>query len=110
MATPTARTFIVVWIGLMGLALASFLLSRLHLGTAAPFVAFGIAICKATLIAWFFMHLIEQPSISRWAFVLGISLAMLLLVMVGLDVLTRSTSQIRQPGARLELTTPATDV
>ena len=52
-------------------------------------ISIGIGLVKATLIAAFFMHLVEQPSVSRWAFALGIGLAILLLVMVAADVLTR---------------------
>jgi cytochrome c oxidase subunit 4 len=94
----TTGTFVRVWAALMLLALASFGLSFLHLGSWAPIVALGIGLAKAILIAGFFMHLAEQPPISRWAFGLGIALALLLLVMVGLDVLTRETSGLRQPG------------
>lgn len=94
----TAAKYVIVWLGVMGLALASFLLSLLHLGAAAPYVALGIALVKAVLIALFFMHLVEQPSVSRWAFLLGLCLAALLLVMVGLDVLTRDQTGLRQPG------------
>ena len=84
-------SYVVVWIWLMGLAAGSLLLSLLGLGhVLGPIVALTIGVIKATLIAAFFMHLAEQPSISRWAFALGIALAMLLLVMVGLDVLTRT--------------------
>jgi caa(3)-type oxidase subunit IV len=81
------------------LALASFLLSYyVSMGAWSPVVALGIGAAKAVLIATFFMHLSEQPSISRWSFGVGIALALLLLVMVGLDVLTRDTMQLRQPG------------
>lgn len=105
-AASTA-TYVFVWLGVMGLALASFLLSLAHLGQVAPAVALSIAVIKATLIAAFFMHLAEQPSISRWAFGLGIALAALLLLMVAVDVLTREHTGLRQPG--LASTGPADD-
>lgn len=96
--------YVAVWAGLIGLAVASLLLSFAPLGSAAAFVALGIGLAKAVLIAWFFMHLVEQPSICRWAFLLGIGLAVLLLVMVALDVLTRDPPALRQPGmASVEL-------
>lgn len=90
--------YVIVWLWLTGLALGSFLLSRAPLGAAAPFLAIGIGVAKAALIAWFFMHLVEQPPIARWAFLLGLILAGLLLVMVGLDVVTRDRLPFRQPG------------
>ncbi len=101
---PTTRTFVHVWLWLMGLALASFLASFAHLGSWSPAIALGIGFAKAILIAAFFMHLSQQPPVSRWAFGLGIALAAMLLIMVGLDVLTRNTLDLRQPG----LTVPPT--
>jgi hypothetical protein len=68
--------------------------------TFVAIVVFGVPLfaAKATLIAAFFMDLITQPSVSRWAFALGIALAALLLIMVGTDVLTRENPGLRQPG------------
>jgi cytochrome c oxidase subunit 4 len=89
-ATHTsARTYLFVWIGVMALAALSLALSFARLGAWSPVVSIGIGLVKAALIAAFFMHLAEQPSVSRWAFALGIGLAILLLVMVAADVLTR---------------------
>ncbi len=94
----TTSRFVIVWGSLMVLALASFLLSFLHLGMGGAFIALSIGLIKAVLIATFFMELIDQPSISRWAFAVGIGLALLLLVMIGTDVLTRQVTGITQPG------------
>jgi cytochrome c oxidase subunit 4 len=94
----TTSRFVIVWGSLMVLALASFLLSFLHLGTGGAFIALSIGLIKAVLIATFFMELIDQPSISRWAFAVGIGLALLLLVMIGTDVMTRQVTGITQPG------------
>jgi len=98
MATPTTGTFVRVWAALMVLALGSFLLSFAHLGAWSTLIALGIGLAKAVLIVAFFMHLAEQPPISRWAFGLGIALALLLFVMVGVDVVTRENVGLRQPG------------
>jgi hypothetical protein len=69
--------------------------------TFVAIVVFGVPLfaAKATLIAAFFMDLITQPSVSRWAFALGIALAALLLIMVGTDVLTREESGLATAGA-----------
>jgi cytochrome c oxidase subunit 4 len=104
MTAPTTGTFVRVWVGLMLLAAGSFLVSFLSLGTWSAVIAIGIGAAKAILIATFFMHLSQQPPISRWSFGVGIALAMLLLIMVGLDVTTRSTPAIEQPG--LETSAP----
>jgi caa(3)-type oxidase subunit IV len=95
----TTSRFVIVWGLLMVLALASFLLSFLHLGATGAGIALGIGLIKATLIAAFFMELVDQPSISRWAFAVGIGLALLLLVMIGTDVMTREVTGLTQPGA-----------
>jgi cytochrome c oxidase subunit 4 len=94
----TTARFVIVWGSLMLLALASFLLSFLHLGASGAAIALTIGLVKAVLIATFFMELIDQPSVSRWAFAVGIGLALLLLVMIGTDVLTRQVTGITQPG------------
>ena len=101
MKPPTTRTFVFVWLALMALALASFLLSYVQLGTWSAVIALGIGAVKALLIASFFMHLAQQPSISRWSFALGVALALLLFTMIGLDVLTRQAPGIQQPGLEL---------
>lgn len=80
-----------MWIWLLLLAVASFLLSFAPLGAWSPVLALGIALAKAVLISAFFMHLVTQPSISRWAFALGVGLALLLMTMIGVDVLTRDS-------------------
>ena len=86
-----------VWAWLMALALASLLLSFVHLGSWSTVIALGIGLAKAVLIARVFMHLANQPSISRWAFAFGIALAVLLLVMVAIDVMTRDPISPRPP-------------
>ena len=103
----STRSYLIVWGWLMGLALASVLLSFLHLGAWAPAVALGIGLVKATLIAAFFMRLVDQPPVCRWAFALGIGLAVLLLLMVGADVLTRDDPGVRQPGLSSAVPSPA---
>jgi cytochrome c oxidase subunit 4 len=98
MAAPvTARTTLFVWIALLALATLSYGLSFLALGTAGVIVTLGIAVAKAVLIAAYFMHLIEQGSPSRWAFAVGLTLAAILLVMVGADVLSRGGFDLRPP-------------
>jgi cytochrome c oxidase subunit 4 len=94
----SVRRYAFVWIGLVALAALSFGLSFAHLGPFGPAVALTIGAVKAVLIAAFFMHLVEQPSISRWAFATGLILVGLLLLMVSLDVLTRERTGLVQPG------------
>lgn len=85
----------------MALALTSLVMSFIHLGEWSTVLALGIAIVKASIIAALFMHLVQQPSISRWAFAFGIGLALLLLAMIAIDVLTREPTTPRPPIAWL---------
>ncbi len=100
----SGRTYALVWVALMTLAALSFGLSYAPLGAWGPWVAIVIAVAKAVLIAGVFMHLIEQPPISRWTFGLGLGLALLLLTLVAIDVATRDRPVV--PGQD-PFTTPA---
>lgn len=68
---------------------ASFLLSRLPLGAAALPVALGIATVKAVLIAWFFMHLVEQKKSDALAIATALVMLGTLLTFTLLEVGTR---------------------
>jgi len=94
----SAGVYVRVFVALIVLASVSFGLSFVHLGAWSPVVALGIAGLKAVLIAAFFMHLVEQASISRWFFGLGLILAAILFVMISADVLTRERPRFGQPG------------
>jgi len=97
-SNASVRRYAFVWMALVALAALSFGLSFAHLGAFGPAVALTIGAAKAILIAAFFMHLVEQPSISRWAFATGLILVGLLLLMVSLDVVTRERTGLVQPG------------
>lgn len=56
---------LLVGVGLLSLTTLSFGLSRLHLGTWGLVVSLAIAVTKATLIAFFFMHLAERSGGPR---------------------------------------------
>ncbi len=94
----SVRTYGWTWIALVVLASLSFALSFAPLGALGPAVALTIGATKAVLIAAFFMHLVEQPAISRWAFGFGVALVAVLIIMVATDVLTRQRTGLVQPG------------
>src|SRR5690242_19837593 len=102
----SARTYLWTWLGLLALAGLSFGLSFAPLGGFGPPVALTIGVIKAVLIAAFFMHLVEQPSVSRWTFGVGLLLVLVLVVMVAIDVVTRPSTGLVQPG--LESARPLT--
>lgn len=92
--TATGR-YVVVWVALVALTGLSFLMSRLHLGTADVAIALIIAVVKTTLVLLFFMHLVE----ARFSIVLMPLAAMffiaLLASLVATDVATRLTFPMR---------------
>jgi cytochrome c oxidase subunit IV len=58
------RTLVLVDLALMGL-LATYGVSFLHLGIFNPILNFSIAVAKAGLVAWFFMHLRAATGLVR---------------------------------------------
>lgn len=54
------RRYLVVWLVLLALTALSYVAAQVHLGPAGTAVGLGIAAVKATLVALFFMHLIEE--------------------------------------------------
>lgn len=79
---------LLVGAGLLVLTTLSFLLSRLNLGSALGLVvALSIAVTKATLIAFFYMHLSERTGGPR--LVVATSLAFVV-ILVGLILVEAS--------------------
>lgn len=59
------RTFIVADLALLGLLAATYGVSFLHLGILNPLLNLTIAVAKAGLVAWFFMHLRGASGLVR---------------------------------------------
>lgn len=85
----SGRGYAFTWIALVGLTSVTFGLSFYDLGAASVAVALAIASLKAGLVALFFMHLVEQRSSNRLAFLAGVTLLVVLVVLVSADVATR---------------------
>jgi cytochrome c oxidase subunit 4 len=89
--SSTSLRYLLVWVALVALTGLSFLMSRLHLGTADVVIALGIATVKTVLVLLFFMHLVE----ARFSIVLipvaAIFFILLLAGLVATDVATRMT-------------------
>jgi cytochrome c oxidase subunit 4 len=84
-------TYLGIWLSLLGLTALSYLLSFLRLGSPSLFVALGIAAIKASLVALFFMHLIEQRFSNRLTLGVAAFLVALLCTLTALDVRSRHT-------------------
>ncbi len=87
---PTRRGYVVVWLALVGLAIASLLASRVVTGSAGLAISLGIAAVKATLVAAFFMHLARGRAVHRLAFAAAVAFFLLLVLGIVADVGTRS--------------------
>jgi cytochrome c oxidase subunit 4 len=78
---------LLVGVALLALTTLSFGLSRLHLGTWGLVVALAIAVIKATLIAFFFMHLSERSGGPRLVFATA---ALFVVILIGLILVEAS--------------------
>jgi cytochrome c oxidase subunit 4 len=59
------RTLVLVDLALMGLLAATYGVSFLHLCIFNPILNFSIAVAKAGLVVWFFMHLRAATGLVR---------------------------------------------
>jgi len=84
------RTYAGTYVVLLVLATLSLLLSRIHFSGGLA-VALVIAALKAAAVLWFFMHLVDQSSSSRFAVVVAVSLMAILAGLTLVDVATRHT-------------------
>jgi cytochrome c oxidase subunit 4 len=63
--TLSNRTYIIVWICLLGLTTITVAVAKLHLMKYAIIPAIAIATVKAGLVVNFFMHLKEEPWVLK---------------------------------------------
>lgn len=97
-----------VGVGLLALTTLSFLLSKLHLGALGFGVAFAIAVTKAGLIAFFFMHLSERPGGPRLVFGTALAFVLILVGLVLVEAADRPTPTM-PPGPFQPLLLPGRD-
>lgn len=91
--SPSARTYVVVWIALVVLATASLFVSNVIPGGSLA-ISIAIAAIKAALVAAFFMHLAHGRPVHRMVFVAAVAFFLLLLLGVIADVGTRSIASV----------------
>jgi cytochrome c oxidase subunit 4 len=96
MRTVTSGEQIATFVALVVLATASLAIGVFvkvpHLGPAASLV---IAVVKAVLVLWFFMHLAEQAFRTRLAVLASVLLVALFVTLTALDVATRQVTAPR---------------
>lgn len=86
---------VATFVGLLVLATLSLLLSFLHWPVGDLVVSLVIALVKALLVVYFFMHLIEQPFSSHMAMLVSLVFVTLLIGLATADVVTRHTFPVR---------------
>jgi cytochrome c oxidase subunit 4 len=87
--------YVFTFIGLIVLATVSLLISFLHWPVWGTVIALGIAVIKALLVAFFFMHLAEQRFTNRATVVVSVLFVSLLVGLMAADVATRHTLAAR---------------
>jgi cytochrome c oxidase subunit 4 len=92
--------YVLTFVALLVLATASLLLSFVQWPGGNLVVAVAIALGKALLVAFFFMHLAEQSFTSRMTMLVSVLFVALLVGLASADVATRHTLQARpEPAA-----------
>jgi cytochrome c oxidase subunit 4 len=87
--TLSIRTLVLAWAALLVLLAITVGASFAPIGGFNPVVSFGVALAKATLIYWFYMHLREESGLVRIAAAAGAAWLLLLLILSGADFASR---------------------
>jgi cytochrome c oxidase subunit 4 len=86
--TPV-RNYVLVFLALITLTIATVLISKIELGEYNFIVAMTIAVIKASLVVWFFMHVNRSSSLTRLFVGAGLFWMAILLVFVLSDYFSR---------------------
>ena len=85
----SVKTYVLVFLGLICLTVATTAVAFVNLGSFSVVAALAIAVCKALLVALFFMHVRHSTKLTRLVVLGGLLwLAILLLLTMG-DMMTR---------------------
>ena len=85
----SAIPYVLVWLGLLGLTVLTYLTGKQHWGAWALPIAMTIAACKSGLVILFFMHMREDKSAARLVLLVSFLFVLLLLGLTLSDVATR---------------------
>ena len=91
------KLYIMVFLGLMVGTFLTVAATQVDFGMFNIVVALGIAIAKASLVLWYFMHLNESPNLIKFTAVMGFLGVITMLAFLIADLATRSW--IETPGA-----------
>ena len=82
--------YIMVWLALIVGTVVTWQVALIDLGRFNVIVALTIAVCKATLVVLFFMHVKYSPKLTKLVVVAGVFWLGILLTMTESDLLTRA--------------------
>ena len=83
------RNYVLVFLALIALTISTVLISKIELGEYNFIVAMTIAVIKASLVVWFFMHVNQSSSMTKLFVGAGLFWLAILLVFVLSDYLSR---------------------
>jgi cytochrome c oxidase subunit 4 len=86
--TPV-RNYVLVFLALITLTVTTVLVSKVELGEYNFVVAMTIAVIKASLVIWFFMHVNRSSSLTRLFVFAGLFWLAILLVFLLSDYISR---------------------
>jgi cytochrome c oxidase subunit 4 len=90
----SAKTYVMVFLGLIALTIATTAVAFVDLGPFSVVVALVIAVCKMLLVALFFMHLRYSTVLTRLVVLGGLLWLAILLVLSFADFLTRGALNV----------------
>jgi cytochrome c oxidase subunit 4 len=82
-------TYIMTWMGLLGLTAAAVAVIRLQLTHFAVLVAIAIATVKSGIVVFLFMHLKEEPWIVKVMLLIALLALALIILLTFSDILFR---------------------
>ena len=85
----SVKTYVLVFLGLIGLTVLTTAVAFVDLGAFSVVVALAIATCKMLLVALFFMHVRHSNALTRLVVLGGMLWLAILLVMTLGDIATR---------------------
>src|SRR3954447_1801176 len=85
----STRTYILVFLGLITLTIATTAVAFVDLGSFSVVVALAIAVCKMLLVALFFMHVRHSTKLTKLVVTGGLLWLGILLVLTMTDIITR---------------------
>jgi len=87
--TLSRKTYVFVWLGLLGLTLLNTLIAFVDLGVWSTLIAVGIATIMASLVAGFLMHALYETKVVRIVLAGGVMWFLIFMTLTLGDYMTR---------------------